>query len=191
MPGRDAGRPEEQTHLSLGQARLGPRAIHDGAGTHPVGLSLRCGLPGRGTGAALVLPACNSEAMQLHLDEIATKVAPGALAIRPARSGRMAWREGSPRCREYLALMPLPPRSPRAQRRRKTSGSCASQNWLSNRVSNRSTIFSITAASPGIRHRQPWEILAIARRDWAEVSTTLRIGVTTLYKETGTRFQMS
>jgi hypothetical protein len=25
----------------------------------------------------LVLPACNCEAMQLHLDEIATKVAPG------------------------------------------------------------------------------------------------------------------
>jgi hypothetical protein len=28
-----------------------------------------------------VLPACNSEAMQLHLDEIATKVTPGAHAI--------------------------------------------------------------------------------------------------------------
>jgi hypothetical protein len=28
-----------------------------------------------------VLPACNTEAMQLHLDEIATKVAPGAHAI--------------------------------------------------------------------------------------------------------------
>lgn len=35
----------------------------------------------RGTGAAPVLPACNSEAMQLHLDEIATKVVPGAHAI--------------------------------------------------------------------------------------------------------------
>src|SRR6516225_9070631 len=34
-------------------------------------------VPG-GAGAALVLPACNCEAMQLHLDEIATKVALGA-----------------------------------------------------------------------------------------------------------------
>jgi hypothetical protein len=33
--------------------------------------------PDRGAGAALVLPACNSEAMQRHLDEIATKVATG------------------------------------------------------------------------------------------------------------------
>ena len=35
--------------------------------------------PLSGTGAAL--SACNSEAMQLHLDEIATKVTPGAHAI--------------------------------------------------------------------------------------------------------------
>src|SRR5207302_9399655 len=32
-------------------------------------------------GAALVLPACNTETMQLHLNEIATKVTPGAHAI--------------------------------------------------------------------------------------------------------------
>jgi hypothetical protein len=30
--------------------------------------------------------------MQLHFDEIATKVAPGAHAICPARSSWMAWR---------------------------------------------------------------------------------------------------
>jgi hypothetical protein len=38
--------------------------------------------PDRRAGAALVLPACNSEAFERHLDEIATKVAPGAPAIR-------------------------------------------------------------------------------------------------------------
>jgi putative transposase len=32
-------------------------------------------------GASLVLPACNCEAMQLYLDEIATKVTLGAHAI--------------------------------------------------------------------------------------------------------------
>src|SRR5438876_9887242 len=37
--------------------------------------------PELGTGAALVLPTCNTEAMQLHLNEIATKVTPGAHAI--------------------------------------------------------------------------------------------------------------
>jgi len=37
--------------------------------------------PELGTGAALVLPTCNTEAMQLHLDEIATKVSPAAHAV--------------------------------------------------------------------------------------------------------------
>ena len=37
--------------------------------------------PERGAGAALVLPVCTSEAMQLHLDEIATKVTSGAHTI--------------------------------------------------------------------------------------------------------------
>src|SRR5258708_45364 len=73
VPGRDAGWPEEQAHLSLGQEGLTtPRHSRS---THPVHLSVRCRISRtRGTGAALVLPACNSEAMQLHLDEIATKV---------------------------------------------------------------------------------------------------------------------
>src|SRR2546430_8150889 len=66
VPGRDAGWPEEQAHLSLGQE--GFTAPRNSRSTHPA----VC--PERGTGAALVLPACNSEAMQLHLDEIATKV---------------------------------------------------------------------------------------------------------------------
>src|SRR5947209_12817811 len=38
--------------------------------------------PQEGKGAALILPACNSEAMNLHLAEIAKAVAPAAHAIR-------------------------------------------------------------------------------------------------------------
>jgi len=34
--------------------------------------------PEREAAAALVVPACNTEAVQLHLDEIATKATPGA-----------------------------------------------------------------------------------------------------------------
>ena|GEM_PF-3696577 len=37
--------------------------------------------PARDTGAALVLPVVNTQAMQYHLDEISAKVAPGAHAI--------------------------------------------------------------------------------------------------------------
>ena len=37
--------------------------------------------PARGTGAALALPYADTEAMQLHLDEIARTVAKGAHAV--------------------------------------------------------------------------------------------------------------
>jgi hypothetical protein len=37
--------------------------------------------PKEGKGAALVLPACNSEAMNLHLAEISREIAPGKHAI--------------------------------------------------------------------------------------------------------------
>jgi hypothetical protein len=37
--------------------------------------------PKQGKGAALILPTCNTEAMNLHLAEIAATVAPGAHAV--------------------------------------------------------------------------------------------------------------
>ena len=37
--------------------------------------------PKQGKGAALILPTCNTEAMNLHLVEIAATVAPGAHAV--------------------------------------------------------------------------------------------------------------
>jgi hypothetical protein len=58
---------------------LRPRAIHDQRTQSTYVFGAVC--PERGTGAAVVPPACNSEATQLHLDEIATEVAPGAHAI--------------------------------------------------------------------------------------------------------------
>ena len=51
---------------------------------HCVGLlvlHLRRHLPARGVGAALVLPFVSTEAMNLHLAEITTQVAPGAHAV--------------------------------------------------------------------------------------------------------------
>src|SRR5262245_22226130 len=78
-PRRDAGGPKEK--LTYRWARKGsrPRAAHDQRTQSTYLFGAVC--PDRGAGAALVLPACNCEAMQLHLDEIATKVALGAHAI--------------------------------------------------------------------------------------------------------------
>src|SRR5262249_2591103 len=70
VPRRDAAGPKEQAHLSLGQEGFTPRVAHDQTQS-PYLFGAVC--PERGAGAALVLPACNTEAMQLHLDEIANK----------------------------------------------------------------------------------------------------------------------
>ena len=71
----------QKNKLTCRWARKGsrPHAVHDqrSQSTYLFGAVS----PELGTGAALVLPACNSEAMQLHLDEIAIKVSPGAHAI--------------------------------------------------------------------------------------------------------------
>src|SRR5258707_5181252 len=71
----------QKNKLTYRWARKGsrPRTLHDQRTQSTYVFGAVC--PERGTGAVPVLPACNSEAMQLHLDEIATKITPGARAI--------------------------------------------------------------------------------------------------------------
>jgi len=78
---QDEMRVGQKNKLTYRWARKGsrPRASHDQRTQSTYLFGAVC--PQRGAGAALVLPACNTEAMQLHLDEIATKVCPGAHAI--------------------------------------------------------------------------------------------------------------
>jgi hypothetical protein len=112
--------------------------------------SVRC-VPERGTGAALVLPACNTEAMQLHLDEITTKITPGAYAIllldQAGWHGAKALKVPS-----NISLLQLPPRAPELNSQ-ENIWQFMRQNWLSNEFSNPSTTSSITAATPGTRHQ--------------------------------------
>src|SRR5262249_9561467 len=78
---QDEMRVGQKNKLTYRWARKGsrPRAAHDQRTQSTYLFGAVC--PERGAGAALVLPACNCEAMQLHLDEIATKVTLGAHAI--------------------------------------------------------------------------------------------------------------
>jgi hypothetical protein len=88
--------------------------------------------PELGTGAALVLPACNSEAMQLHLDEIATKVTPGAHAI--VLLDQAGWHGAKAlNVPSNISLMPLPPRAPELNGQ-ENIWQFMRQNWLSNRI---------------------------------------------------------
>src|SRR5712672_1874981 len=124
-----------------------PRAAHDQRTQSTYLFGAVC--PERGAGAALVLPACNTEAMQLHLDEIATKITPGAHAI--LLLDQAGWHGAKAlQVPNNISLLQLPPRAPELngqeniwQFMRRTG--CRTE------FSNPSTISSITAATLGTR----------------------------------------
>jgi DDE superfamily endonuclease len=122
----------QKNKLTYRWARKGsrPRATHDQRTQSTYLFGAVC--PERGAGAALVLPACNSEAMQLHLDEIATKVTPGAHAIVLLDQAGLAWQQGSQGPEQYFAHAAAAART-RTQRPGKI-WQFMRQNWLSNRV---------------------------------------------------------
>jgi putative transposase len=67
--------------------------------------------PARGTGAALALPYADTEAMQLHLDEIARRVARGSHAV--LLLDRAGWHTtGHLVVPKNLTLIFLPSRAP-------------------------------------------------------------------------------
>ena len=101
----------QKNKLTYRWARTGsrPRADHDQRTQSTYLFGAVC--PQRGTGAALVLPACNTEAMQLHLDEIATKIAPDAHAVLIL--DQAGWHHARAlKVPRNISLLPLPPRSP-------------------------------------------------------------------------------
>ena len=122
----------QKNKLTYRWARKGsrPRAVHDQRTQSTYLFGAVC--PELGTGAALVLPACNSEAMQLHLDEIATKVSPGAHAI--LLLDQAGWHGAKIlKVPSNITLMPLPPRAPELNGQ-ENIWQFMRQNWLSNRI---------------------------------------------------------
>ena len=114
---QDEMRVGQKNKLTYRWARTGsrPQAAHDQRTQSTYLFGAVC--PERGTGAALVLPFCNTEAMQLHLDEIAASVTAGAHAILIL--DQAGWHGAKDlKIPSNLSLLPLPPRA-RAQPPRK------------------------------------------------------------------------
>jgi hypothetical protein len=146
---QDEMRVGQKNKITYRWARTGsrPRADHDQRTQSAYLFGAVC--PERGTGAALVLPACNTQAMQLHLDEIATEVAPGAHAILIL--DQAGWHGAKDlRVPSNISLLPLPPRSPELNPQ-ENIWQFMRQNWLSNRVFKSFDDIPITAATLGGR----------------------------------------
>ena len=129
---QDEMRVGQKNKLTYRWARKGsrPRAAHDQRTQSTYLFGAVC--PERGAGAALVLPACNCEAMQLHLDEIATKVTLGAHAI--ILLDQAGWHGAKALVvPNNISLVPLPPRAPELNGQ-ENIWQFMRQNWLSNRI---------------------------------------------------------
>ena len=88
--------------------------------------------PKDGKGAALVMPRCDTEAMSLHLAEIATQIAPGAhAALLVDQAG---WHlSGGLVVPPNITLIPLPPKCPELNPQENV-WQFMRDNWLSNRI---------------------------------------------------------
>jgi len=127
--------------------------------------------PARGTGASLALPSAATEAMQLHLDEIARFVARGAHAV--LLLDRAGWHTTTalavPR---NITLILLPSRAPELNPVENVWQHLR-QTWLSNRVFE--TYEEIIDAACDAWNRliaQPHTITSIGSREWASTGQT-------------------
>ena len=123
----------------------------------------------RGKGAALILPACNTEAMHLHLAEIAETVAHAVLLVDQA-GWHMSMRLVVP---SNITIITLPSKSPELNPLENV-WQFIRDNWLSNRVfKSFDDIVDHCCFAWNTLIDQPWKIMSIARRDWAVAGHSL------------------
>jgi DDE superfamily endonuclease len=124
--------------------------------------------PARGMGAALALPFANTEAMQLHLDEIARTVAKGAHAVLLLdRAGWHTTRNLA--VPKNMKLIFLPSRAPELNPV-ENIWQYLRANWLANRVFETYDDI-IDAACQAWQNliAQPKTITSIGMRHWAHI----------------------
>ncbi|KUM28389.1 transposase [Mesorhizobium loti] len=128
--------------------------------------------PARGAGAALALPFADTEAMQLHIDEISRHVEKGAHAV--LIMDRAGWHTtANLRMPENITPIFLPSRAPELNPVENV-WQYLRQNWISNRVFDDYEAI-IDAASEAWQKliAAPETITSIGTREWAHVGQTL------------------
>ena len=124
--------------------------------------------PKRGTGAALMLPYANTQAMQMHLDEISSHVARKAHAV--LLMDRAGWHTtGKLKVPKNITIILLPSRSPELNPV-ENIWQYMRQNWLSNRIFDTYDAI-LDAGCEAWNHliAQPETITSIGMRKWAHI----------------------
>ena len=122
--------------------------------------------PKKGKGAGLVLPYCDTGAMQEHLAEISQAVDPGAHAVLIL--DQAGWHV-TPKLKvpENITLMFLPPRSPELNPVENV-WQFMRDNWLSNRIfKSYDDVVDHCCHAWNNLANQPWRIMSLGLRKWA------------------------
>jgi hypothetical protein len=122
--------------------------------------------PNDGKGAALVLPHCDTEAVTLHLAEIATAIAPGkhAVLILDQAGWHLSRHLIVP---ATITLVPLPPKCPELNPVENV-WQFLRDNWLSNRVFHSyDSLVDHCCEAWNRLVDQPWKIMSLGLRRWA------------------------
>jgi hypothetical protein len=164
----DEARVGQQGTLTRVWAKRGsrPRAPRDRRYTSAWLFGAVC--PERSTGAAVVMPEVNTEAMEAHLAEISRNVSPGAHAVLVLDGA--GW-HSSPRLRvpDNVSLLPLPRYAPELNPVENV-WEYLRQNWLSHRVwDSYDAIVEACCNAWNMLMRMPEQIASITTRAWAQV----------------------
>ena len=124
--------------------------------------------PARGTGAALMMPFANTQAMQMHLDEISRHIAPGAHGV--VLMDRAGWHTTAKLAvPSNLTIILLPSRSPELNPVENVWQYLRS-NWLSNRAfDDHEAILEAGCDAWNKLIAQPATITSIGSRKWANI----------------------
>ena len=164
---QDEARIGQKNKLTRRWARCGtqPRAPHDQRIAWVYLFGAIC--PAEGKGAGLVMPFCDTQAMQAHLAEISATVARDAHAVLIL--DRAGWHlAGALVVPGNITLLPLPPRSPELNPVENV-WQFMRDNWLSNRVfKGYDDIVAHCCSAWNELIDQPWRIRSIGHRSWAE-----------------------
>jgi len=126
--------------------------------------------PARGVGAAMIMPAANTECMNLHLKEISTQVSPGARAALVCDSAGWHQFGGALELLDNIVLLHLPPYCPELNPMENVWAYLRANKLCARVWNSYDAILEACRQAWLFLSNDPDRIRSIGTRDWATVN---------------------
>jgi DDE superfamily endonuclease len=126
--------------------------------------------PARGVGAAVIMPAANTEGMNQHLKEISTQIAPGAHAALVCDGAGWHQKGSSLRVPANITLLSLPPYAPELNPMETVWEYLRSNKLCASVWNSYDAILAACKRAWDFLITDPARIKSIGTRDWACVN---------------------